>query len=89
MDFVLYLGAIGAWGFIRYEQNQFKLLSFLLECLLIGIALFILQWAVGATLSFVTMPIPENVTFWIAGLIFFIGVCYVSLKSWRITQQSD
>ncbi|PSL43247.1 hypothetical protein B0H94_11171 [Salsuginibacillus halophilus] len=85
MDWALYIGAIGAWGLIRRQQNKLKPIHFLLESLYICIAIFILSFFGDAITTYFNFSLPQTLYYWIGGLIMFSVACYLSLKSWKVS----
>ncbi|MFA9557786.1 hypothetical protein ACERII_10810, partial [Evansella sp. AB-rgal1] len=85
MDWALYIAAIGTWALIQRQQKKLKPLPFLLESLFICIAIFIISFVCGAITAYFNLSLPQSLYYWIGGIIFFSAACYLSFKSWKVS----
>ena len=88
MELTLYIGAIGAYGLIRWQEKKLKPLPFFIESLFICIGIFILSFVGGIITAYFNFFLPQILYYWIGGIIMFSVVCYLSFKSWKASVKS-
>ena len=88
MDLALYIGAIGAWGLIQRQQKKLKPLPFFIESLFICIAIFILSFVSEIITAYFNFSVPQNLYYWIGGIIMFSVACHLSFQSWKAAGNS-
>jgi uncharacterized membrane protein YfcA len=88
MDLTLYIGAIGAYGLIRWLEKKLKPLPFFIESLFICIGIFILSFVGGIITAYFNFSLPQILYNWIGGIIIFSVACYLSFKAWKASVNS-